>query len=350
MRNLGILLKEFQEARRNAYVDAIYLKSQGKHAAGIFGKNIPREILWALDITPINIYSIDGSNISASNKIIDKESCSILKASYGYTVTERCPLIYSTDIIISNDMCPHKVSMISKLNKYKDTYIINESKNIDDLELEYRKFVDFIENRFSIKMNEEKLITAINKVNDISNITTKIINIYIEKKCPISVLDLYNIVYGSQFILDLDERYSKLNEIYNILQELSNSNINKEAKMILITGAPLAGLTDEILKPLSKNKDILAIFSTSQCEGENNNNVKLSDNLYRALAEKYMDDSDATYGMLNDTIASKIINVKLSGCNILPVIDDDLPHLSLTVNYNDNIEKIHNELSNYNLI
>ncbi|WP_313339760.1 2-hydroxyacyl-CoA dehydratase family protein [Sedimentibacter sp.] len=340
MENLYNLLEEFQEARRNAYVDAIYLKSQYRHVAGIFGKNIPREFLWALDITPVNVYGIDGSNIFASHGILDKENCSVVKSSYGYTATERCPLIYSSDIIIGNDMCPHKVSMISKIDKFKDTYIIKDYKNADELELEYIQFVDFIENKFSKKMNEEKLNAVINKVNSISDITVKIINMYMKRKCPINVCDLYNIIYGSQFILDLDERYSKLSEIYSILKESSSIDIfnkNNNAKTILITGAPLAGLTEEILKPLSQNKDVFVIFSTSFCEGENNNPVKPCENPYRALANKYVNDDDFTKEIFNENI-SQVIDVRLSGCNVLPEPNHSLPYLSLTVNYGDNIE------------
>ncbi|NYB73302.1 2-hydroxyacyl-CoA dehydratase [Sedimentibacter hydroxybenzoicus DSM 7310] len=342
MENLYNLLEEFQEARRNAYVDAIYLKSHSKHVAGIFGKNIPREILWALDITPVNVYSIDGSNIAASYGILDKENCSVVKSSYGYTATERCPLIYSADIIISNDMCPHKTLMISKIDKLKDIYIIKDSKNAAGLESEYRKFVDFIENKFSVKLNENKLNAAIDKVNSISDITTKIINMYMERKCPINVYDLYNIIYGSQFILNLDERYSKLSEIHNILKEslsIDVFNKNNKAKIILITGAPLAGLTEEILRPLSQNKDIFVIFSTSLCEGENYTPVKLCDNPYMALANKYVNNDDAVKENFKENI-SQIIDVRLSGCNVLLEPNHHLPYLSLTANYGDNIEEI----------
>ncbi|WP_313165017.1 2-hydroxyacyl-CoA dehydratase family protein [Sedimentibacter sp.] len=342
MENLYNLLEEFQEARRNAYVDAIYLRSQGRHVAGIFGKNIPREILWALDITPVNVYSIDGSNIAASYGILDKENCSVVKASYGYTATERCPLIYSADIIIGSDMCPHKASMTSKIGKFKDTYIIKDYKNASELELEYRKFIDFIENKFSVKLNEGKLNAAIDKVNSISDITTKIINMYMERKCPINVYDLYNIIYGSQFILDLDERYSKLSEIYKILKESLNIDVlnnNSGSKTILITGAPLAGLTEEILRPLSQNKDIFVIFSTSLCEGENYNPVKPCEKPCMALANKYVNNDDAVKENFKENI-SQVIDVRLSGCNVLPEPNHHLPYLSLTVNYGDNIEEI----------
>lgn len=340
MEKLYNLLDEFEEARRNAYVDAIYLKSQGRRVAGIFGRNIPREILWALDITPVNVYSIDDSNIAASHEAIDANSCSLIKASYGYTVTERCPLIYSADIIIGNDMCPHKTSMLSKLSTLKDTYIIKNCNNAPDLESEYRKFVKFMENKFSVRLDEDRLTDAIKKLNFISNITTDIVCIYMAMKCPINVCDLHNIVYGSQFILDLDERYAKLSEMYNILKEASDSdmsNKNKDSETILITGAPLAGLTEEILKPLSQKDNVFAVFTPSLCEGENTSITELNINPYIALANKYVSNCDPL--VENYKNISQIIDIRLLGCDILPEPNHNLPGSSLTVNYGENIDE-----------
>ena len=341
MEKLYDLLEEFRDARRNAYVDTIQLKSRARHVAGVFGKNIPREILWAMDITPVNVYSIDDSNIAASDGIIDKDSCSLIKASYGYTAAERCPLIYSADVIIGDDMCPHKTLMISKITEFKDTYIIKNHKTTEELEAEYRKFIKFTENKFSVKMDENKLNEVIGKINSISEITTDIISMYTEMKCPINVCDLHNIIYGGQFILDLDERYAKLSEIHNILKEASRDNIffkNKDSEIILITGAPLAGLTEEVLTPLSQIEDVFAVLSTSLCEGENYNIAELCENPYMTLAKKYSNDYDAVKEIVKENI-SQTIDVRLSGCGVLPEPDHNLPLSSLTVVYGDNVDE-----------
>lgn len=348
MTSFNDILEEFQEARRNAYVDAITLNYEGRHVAGVFGKNIPREILWALDITPINVYSIDGSNIAASKGSIETEKCSIVKASYGYTVTERCPLIYSSDLIISNNMCPHKSSMISKLQGIKDSYIIKEHKSIEDQVLEYKRFVDYLENKFNKKLDDHKLYEAIEKVNNINDITKKITHMYMSRKYSITVYDLYCIIYGSQFILNLNERYNKLSQIYNKLESLKSENVldkNFITKTILITGAPLAGLTEEVLKPLSLMKDIFVILPTSICEGENYSLVKHGENPYWYLAEKYINDN--SFMAENYDGIDAIIDVNLSGCDGLPKQNKHIPYMSLTVDYNGDSEKIYKALHSF---
>lgn len=348
MTSFSDLLEEFQEARRNAYVDAITLNYGGRHVAGVFGKNIPREILWALDITPINVYSIDGSNIAASKENIEAEKCSLVKASYGYTVTERCPLIYSSHIIIINDMCPHKSSMISKLNGIKDSFIIKEHKSIEDQVLEYEKLVEYLEKKFNKKLNNQKLYEVMDKINNINEVTKKINDLYMSRKYPLTAYDLFCIIYGSQFILDLNDRYNKLSQIYNLLKSLNLENIsdeNNKTKIILITGAPLAGLMEEILKPLSLIKDIFVVLPASICEGENYELIMYGENPYRDLAEKYINDN--SFMKENYDGVDAIIDVNLSGCDVLPKHNKHIPYLSLTVDYDSDSEKIYKALHSF---
>lgn len=343
------LLEEFEEARRNAYISAITLKGQGKIVAGIFGKNIPREILWALEITPVNVYSIDGSNICESEGFIDSGRCSLVKASYGYTVTERCPLIYSSDIIISNNACPHKTSMISKLSGFKESYIIEDYKEVEKQAAEYKKFAEYLENKFNKRLNKQALHSVIQKTNKINTMTKKIMEMYMSGEYPISVYDLHSIIYGSQFFLDLDERYAKLSQMSDALENLRIEKTPMEKnniKKVFITGAPLAGLTQEILKPLSIMKNIFVVLSQSLCEGENYQPINEGENPYLNLAEKYIRDDDEMNEFLRGNDTGAIIDVKLSGCDVLQITEMNtlLPSLSLTVDYDYDIEKINKAL------
>lgn len=150
-------LEEFKNMRHNAFVRALELKSEGKHMAGIYGVNVPREILWALDIIPINIFGIDGSNIKAAEEFMDKKSCSILKASYGYVIMDKCPFSHFADIVIGTDYCRDKERMLHKLENIKKVYIKKEHENVHDLILEYNNFVYFLQQEFNVSLDEDEL-------------------------------------------------------------------------------------------------------------------------------------------------------------------------------------------------
>lgn len=330
--------------RNNAFVTALALSGEGRHIAGIYGVDVPREILWAMDIVPINVFGIDGSNIEAAEKFMDKKSCSLLKASYGYVITDRCPFSHFADVIIGTDYCRDKECMLYKLKNLKNVYIINEYKNAHGLASEYKNFIYFLQRKFGIKLDENKLASAIKKTNAVGLLIQEITDIYMRHPGIMGCHDLEGIIYGSQFIFDLDRRLDKLYQLKEALDsESSESDVPFDARRILITGPPLSGFRDEILKPLSSLNH--AILTLSCCEGESYKIIDESSDLYYGLSQKYAAES---LGEKLSLIVSKynidaVINVKIKGCNLQ---NEDykhagIPYFSITVDYNrDNYNKV----------
>jgi len=352
--NFNELLEEYKDARRNAFVTALTLNSSGRKIAGIFGTNIPKEIIWAMDIVPINIYSNDGSNIEAAEKVLQKENCSLINASYGYAITNKCPLTHFSDIVVGNDMCINKLSMLSKLSDLKKTYILHEHNDVDNMVLEYKEFATYFEKEFNVEININKLTYAIKITNEINIKMQELFKLFISKSNLINIEDLYNIIYGSQFILDLDERYEKLSAItesikIGISDNDINLNDNAKIKRILICGAPIAGLIEKILKPLSKRSEVISILAPSSCEEESLFIADVSKDPYIALAEKYL--SSQNPNCLQDKYDfDAIINVNLKGCNVLPHTykNQEKPQLLIITDYiSDDNEKVLQELNNF---
>lgn len=355
IRNLNDQLEEYKDDRRNAFISALTINSEGRYIAGIYGTDIPEEILWASDIVPINIYSIDDSNIKAAEEFIEPERCSLIKASYGYAITDKCPFTHLAHIIVGSDMCPDKTSMIKKLGNLKEYYILSQHNNVEALASKYRRFASFLEQKFNLKISDSKLRCAIKKINDISKKMEELSELYMLKPDIISCDDLYSIIYGSQFILDLDERYAKLAETTESIENIKNTSHtpdNGNRKRILITGAPLAGLKEKIIRPLSALDNISVIFSPSCCEGESYQLADESKDPYTALAEKYLSFTtlkDLT-GLIVKFKADAVINVRLACCRTLSDICDhlDIPCLSLTTDYSeDDMEEVSKQLNHF---
>ncbi|MEL7647347.1 MAG: 2-hydroxyacyl-CoA dehydratase family protein [Sedimentibacter sp.] len=342
--NLLNQLDEFKNQRHEAFVSAFELKSEGKKIAGVYGENVPREILWALDIIPINIYGIDGSNIEAAEKFIDKKSCSLLKASYGYILTDRCPFSHFADIIIGTNYCFDKECMINKLENIKQVYIIKEHKNAADLVSEYKDFIYYLQQKYSIdKFDEDKFVKIVKNTNNISKLVHEITDIYMKHPYIMGSNDLLNIIYGSQFIFDLDERLYKLQQLKEALDmALFEHPVTFNKGSILITGVPLGGLNDGIIKPLSSLN--ISVLTLSRCEGENYKIVDDFEDLYFSLAQKYI--AVNSQENLNRIISKynivAIVNLKIQGCEVQSEEYSALgiPYLPVNIDYNCDYEKI----------
>ena len=124
----------FKDLRREAYVHAINRKIEGKAIAGTFG-NVDEAVLRACDIIPYPIVSVEGY-IFKHGQV--NESCHPINASRIYLETGKCPLLFSADFIVHDNMCPCFVKEISAITD-KDfvaeenlkTYLKENSYNFD---------------------------------------------------------------------------------------------------------------------------------------------------------------------------------------------------------------------------
>ncbi|WMJ76173.1 MULTISPECIES: 2-hydroxyacyl-CoA dehydratase family protein [unclassified Sedimentibacter] len=354
--NLRFQLEEFKDMRHNAFIAALELKNAGKNIAGIYGVNVPRELLWAMDIIPINIFGIDGSNIKAAEKVLDKNLCSVIKSSYGYVITDKCPFSHFADIVVGTNYCPDKESMLHMLEDIKPVYIIKEKKDVGDLALEYKKFGNYLQQKFNTAINKDKFLYVINKTNEISKLIIEITNIYMTHPNILSAGDLISIVYGSQFIFNLDER---LNKLYNLKKSLIEFAVEQEtvnASKVLITGAPMAPLNEEIFEPMRALKNAIVVFS--QCEGENYCIADYDKNIYYTLAKKYLFENSLEYTkkIIEKYNIAVLVEAAARGCYVHNECCEasGLPCLKITVDYDkteeDNIIRLKEFISDHNNI
>lgn len=348
-------LNEYRDARRNAFVSAIVIKNAGGHIGGVFGVDVPREILWAADIVPVDIYSIDSSNISAAAKVLTTSYCDLIRASYGYAITDKCPLTHCADIIIGSGKCKEKLAMLYKMAEMKKLYILPESSDICSLAAAFRDFSSWLEQQFDIQITDHQLAETIKKYDSVSRKVAELFDLFMSGSLDIGSDDFYSIVYGSQFIFNLDESIARLTVVTDSLGTINDqaSRIPKEDPIrVLIIGAPQTGIREKVLQALDRMDKNINALAFSGCEGQNYRLSGMANDPYTALAEKYLSlsPSEEMKVLVAKYHPSAIINVALHGCHSL--FDSygciGLPQLSLITDYeNDDAEVIYEQLKSF---
>lgn len=347
---LSYQLEEFKEMRHRAFVTAYELDSTGRHIAGVYGVNVPREIFWAMDIIPVDVFGIDGSNMREAEKYMDEKDCSLLKASFGYVITDRCPFSHFARIIVGTNGCSNRESMIHKLEDTKDIYIINEHKSANKLEVEYRQLIDFLERKFNVVFDNKKLAAIVEKTNEESRLIQEITDFHMTYPDIMGCHDLKGVIYGSKFIFDLDLRLNRLNRLKETIKKLlQHKHKASDVKRILIAGAPMEGMAEDVLKPLSYMN--YAIIASSYCEGINYKAVGKCDNMLLGLASKYIyeDFSEKLKYAIKRYNIDAVINLKFSGCNFKYEEYDvsKLPHIEAEVGYCSDYDEIVKEIGSF---
>ena len=96
------------------------LKEQGKHVVGMFCTYSPKEPIYAAGAVPVGLCAYDESPIDAAHAELPRNLCPLIKASYGYAVTKKCPYMNASDLVIGETTCDGKKKMYELLAKHQD--------------------------------------------------------------------------------------------------------------------------------------------------------------------------------------------------------------------------------------
>ena len=116
---------QFGEARKNGFLRVKKIKEDGGKVAGTFCTFTPQEILDAAGISPVSLCGMSEETISAAEAHLPKNMCPLIKSSYGFAVSDKCPYTYFSDIIVGETTCDGKKKMYELLGRMKDVYLLH---------------------------------------------------------------------------------------------------------------------------------------------------------------------------------------------------------------------------------
>ena len=109
--------EQFGEARRAGFLRVKELKEQGGRVAGTFCTFTPLEILDAAGFTPVSLCGMSQETIAAAEAHLPANLCPLIKSSYGFAVSDKCPYTYFSDLIVGETTCDGKKKMYELLGE-----------------------------------------------------------------------------------------------------------------------------------------------------------------------------------------------------------------------------------------
>lgn|GEM_PF-1211202 len=158
--------EEFSEARRNGFLKAKAIKDAGGKIAGVFCTFSPCEIFDAADIHTVGLCGTSDKTIGAAESELPKNLCPLIKSSYGFALTQKCPYTYFADILIGETTCDGKKKMYEMLSELKDMHVMQLPQGVDrpyakqmwTSEIHY--LIEVLEKKFGVTITDEKLRKA----------------------------------------------------------------------------------------------------------------------------------------------------------------------------------------------
>jgi len=290
------IFESFGEARKNGFLSMKKLKENGRNVVGTFCTFVPVELIMAAGAIPVGLCSTSDETIPEAEKTLPANLCPLIKASYGFAVSEKCPYMYFADLVVGETTCDGKTKMYELLGKIKDVYVMDlphtqHKESSRALWLgEVQAFKEKLEAKFAVTITEEKLRRAIRERNRERALLKEIYELSIANPPPISGLKQLQILYGSQFKFNHEEKVKELEEVINQVRgAVGDSSPHKGAKRILITGCPIGGATEKLIRVIEESGGVVVAYENCTGARQFDRQVDESGEPLKALADYYIE-------------------------------------------------------------
>ena len=318
---------EFDDARRQGFIKVKELKEQGIPVVGVYCTFMPEEIVLAADAVQISLCSTSDETISVAEEDLPRNLCPLIKSSYGFGKTDKCPFFYFSDLVVGETTCDGKKKMYEYMEEFKPLYLMNlpnARNSAAAFELwkdEIIRFKEKLEDFLGVTITEEKIQAAI-RLKNRERMARK--NFYGLGKLNPPVIEgseIFKIMYGANYTFDKTNLIKKLDQTTETIMEHYPEKHQPNGKpRILITGSPMGGVTEKVIRAIEENGGTIVGFenctvakAVEQLVDEENEDV------YEALAEKYINIGCAC--MSNNTSRFDLLNQMIDDYQVDGVLD-----------------------------
>ena len=284
------------EARHAGLMKMKEHKDRGSKIVGIYCSFVPTELIMAAGAVAVSLCATSEEPISAAEEYLPSNLCPLIKASYGFGLTDTCPYFYFSDFIVGETTCDGKKKMFELLNDIKETYVMQLPSSRDEIALnmweqEMYKFWRKLEDFYGITITEEDVKKAILKKNAERDLILEYLELSKLNPSPISGYELGTKLDALSFIPDMDERCrqirQRIDEVKADWEQNYKGKVSRKPR-ILITGCPNGGVRDKTIKILEELGADVVAFDTCNSNREKIEKVDTSLPVAQALAKKYL--------------------------------------------------------------
>lgn len=296
IKDLPEVFEEFAEQRKNSFLAVKELKEKGIPVVGAYCTYFPQEIAMAMGAATVSLCSTSDETIPVAERDLPKNLCPLIKSSYGFAVTDKCPFFYFSDVVVGETTCDGKKKMYEYMSEFKEVFVMElpNSQREDSLKLwknEIIRFKEYLEKKFNVEITEDQIREAVRVNNAGRRSLKRLYEVMRNDPAPIKGHDLFKVLYGSTFKLDRSEIPAEVDALVDKIEKEYAQGIMQEKKpRILVTGCPIGGATEKVIKAIEDHGGIVVTYES--CSGAKSIDKLVDEenpDVYDALARRYLD-------------------------------------------------------------
>lgn len=286
--------EEFNEQRKAAFIRVKDYKQAGNRLIGFLCSYTPLEIIDAAGAASVALCGTSDEVIPEAEKVLPANLCPLIKSTYGFAYSQKCPFTYFSDMIIGETTCDGKKKMYEMLAEFKPVYVIElpnrqSEEGIAMYRREIIRFKEELERRFETTITEEAIRHEIHLNNEITKSLLRLQYLMANDPAPVSGLNIVNTAYGSGFNMDVESLPARINDLADQIEAEYAAGKNEGKKpRILVTGSPSGGAALKVIRAIEDAGAVVVAFEN--CSGLKSMLLTDEENpdVYDALARRYL--------------------------------------------------------------
>jgi benzoyl-CoA reductase/2-hydroxyglutaryl-CoA dehydratase subunit BcrC/BadD/HgdB len=223
-------------------------KAAGRKIIGSYCVFVPEEIVLAANATLVGLCS--GADFATEDveKLLPRNTCALIKSSFGFKIGKVCPYLESADMIVGENTCDGKKKAYESLNDLVENLYVMDLPQVKSengkalLWSEYNRFKAAVENLTGVPITSKSLKEAIRTVNAKRAAIHRLSSLRKADPAPISGLDA--LLANQVFFYDNPARFTEsVNKICDELEKRIQEKqgvFPKNTPRILVSGCPQA--------------------------------------------------------------------------------------------------------------
>ncbi|MGN1167130.1 MAG: double-cubane-cluster-containing anaerobic reductase [Lachnospiraceae bacterium] len=290
---------EFVDARKAGFMHVKEYVENGGHLVGMFCSYTPLELFDAAGVSVVGLCGTSNEPIAEAEKVLPKNLCPLIKSSYGFAYTEKCPYTYFCDFIVGETTCDGKKKMFELLNDIKETYVLHLPQSqkrayAKDIWYEEVKLLkEYMEKRYNIEITDEKLREAARKRNELRKTQLELYSLQGLTPPALKATEVMSTLAQGMFNFGVDAQHASYKakvEAAKAAYEAGERPVSEKAKRILLTGCPSTGVIQKVGMTIEKNGGVIVCLD--DCGGERTTKMLVDENaddILRAISDRYLE-------------------------------------------------------------
>ena len=254
--------EEFNEQRRASFIRVKDFKQAGGRLVGYLCSYTPLEIIDAAGASGVALCCTSDEVIPAAEVTLPANLCPLIKSTYGFASSEKCPFTFFSDIIVGETTCDGKKKMYELLDELKPTHILHlpqgrdRAYERDAWYAECRLLKERLEELYGIAITDDDLRAAVRRRNRMRRAMTALYNLQAAEPPAMSGVELMSTMFAATFSFDVEEFTTKLEALAaerRAQYEAGERPVPADAKRLLVTGCPIGGVINKIGRTIERN-------------------------------------------------------------------------------------------------